>query len=171
MNGDARTETWHLAQIKPNCLQIAERNLRRQGFRIFLPRIQETRRRRDRFSTILKPLFPGYVFVAFDAARQGCRTINSTYGISRLVNFGSKPATVPAGLVGQLQQRCDDDSTFQPAETLHKGDAVRVTTGPFADFMATIEQITPDRRVWILIDLMGRETRAAVEPRALRVVG
>lgn len=164
-------ETWYLAQIKPNCLKIAERNLRRQGVRIFLPRIRETSRQRGRFATRLKPLFPGYIFVAFDAARQGCRTINSTYGISRLVNVGARPATVPAGLIGQLQQRCDGDSTFQPAEVLHQGDAVRITTGPFADFLATIEQIAPDRRVWILIDLMGRETRTAVEPEALRVVG
>ena len=32
-----RGTSWFLAQLKPNCANIADRNLKRQGFQTFLP--------------------------------------------------------------------------------------------------------------------------------------
>lgn len=165
------SEAWYLAQTKPNCLAIAERNLARQGFRTFAPRIQETSRYRGRFVTRLAPLFPGYVLVAFDAGRSAWRTVNSTYGLTKLVSFGGYPAEVPQALVEELAARCDAAGELRPEAALQPGDQVKVTSGPFSDFAATIGSIAPDRRVWLLIDLMGRETRVAVPPEALRPAG
>ena len=65
-----RGTTWFLAQLKPNSHRIAERNLARQGVRTFLPLQEETKRARGRFTTQMRPLFPGYLFVAFDVDRQ-----------------------------------------------------------------------------------------------------
>jgi transcriptional antiterminator RfaH len=45
-----------------------------------------------------------------------------------------------------------------------------LTKGPFADFVATIESITPDRRVWVLMEIMGGATRVAVDVQNLRAV-
>ena len=83
-----RNSGWFLAQIKPNCATIANRNLRRQGFETFLPMEEETRQRSGKFVTTKRPLFPGYIFVAFDANRGHLRSVNSTYGITKLVSFG-----------------------------------------------------------------------------------
>ena len=65
----------------------------------------------------------------------------------------------------------------QPAETaqlflgwaLKPGDQVRLTSGPFADFVGTIESIAPERRVWVLIEIMGGQTRVAVAADHLRM--
>eukprot|EP00657_Telonema_sp_P-1_P000536 TRINITY_DN11027_c0_g1_i1.p1 TRINITY_DN11027_c0_g1~~TRINITY_DN11027_c0_g1_i1.p1 ORF type:complete len:157 (+),score=46.76 TRINITY_DN11027_c0_g1_i1:35-505(+) len=98
----ADTETnviWFLAQLKPNCARIAVRNLERQGFRTFLPLHQQTIRRETRFANRTQPLFPGYLFVAVDAADGGWSAINGTQGVTRLVGFGSRPAQVPNGPV------------------------------------------------------------------------
>jgi transcriptional antiterminator RfaH len=94
--------TWFLAQLKPNCVQVASKNLGRQGFRTFLPMEEETRQRNGKFVMANKPLFPGYIFVAFDVTRGLWRSVNSTYGITRLVSFGKEPAPVPLDLVSQL---------------------------------------------------------------------
>jgi transcriptional antiterminator RfaH len=53
---------------------------------------------------------------------------------------------------------------------LKLGDQVRMTSGPFADFVATIETIAPDRRVWVLMEIMGGQTRVAVTADQLRTV-
>jgi transcriptional antiterminator RfaH len=53
---------------------------------------------------------------------------------------------------------------------LQPGDAVRLASGPFAEFVATVEKISPDQRVWVLLDLMGRTARMAVKSEALQVV-
>ncbi len=64
-----RGTSWFLAQLKPNCANIADKNLKRQGFKTFLPMEEETSQRGGKFVTAMRPLFPGYIFVAFDAAR------------------------------------------------------------------------------------------------------
>jgi len=160
--------SWFLAQLKPNCAQIAAKNLRRQGFQTFLPMEEETRQRNGKFVTAKRPLFPGYIFVAFDVALGLWHTVNSTYGITRLVSFGKEPTSVPLDLVSQLIQRCDAKGELQPVKALKPGDEVTLTKGPFANFVAEVEKIAPDQRVWVLMDIMGAQTRVAVGADQLR---
>ena len=165
-----RGNSWFLAQLKPNCAQIADRNLKQQGFRTFLPVEEGTQNRKGRLVSTLRPMFPGYVFVSFNVAGGFWRKIQSTYGITRLVSFSKEPATVPLDIVSQLMLRCDAAGKLLPPKLLKPGDQVRLTTGPFADFVATIENIAPDRRVWVLMDIMGGQTRVAVGADQLRTV-
>jgi len=164
-----RGTTWFLAQLKPNCSQIADKNLLRQGFRTFLPMEEETRQRNGKFVIATRPLFPGYIFVAFDVARGLWRTVNSTYGITRLVSFGKEPAPVPLDLISQLMLRCDTSGKLLPPKLLKPGDQVTLTKGPFTNFVAEVEKIAPDQRVWVLMDIMGGQTRVAVQAEQLRV--
>jgi len=162
--------TWFLAQLKPNSARIAERNLKRQGFTTFLPLEETTQKRGGKFVTSARPLFPGYIFVAFHAARGLWRKINSTQGVTRLVSFGKAPAPVPLDLVSQLMLRCDATGKLLPPKLLKPGDQVAITKGPFANFVAEVEQIAPDRRVWALMEIMGGQTRVAVGADQLRAV-
>jgi len=170
MSTHDRGTTWFLAQFKPNSHKIAERNLTRQGFRTFLPLQEETRRARGRFITQRRPLFPGYLFVALDVLRGSWRTVNSTYGITRLVSLGKEPTPVPLALVSQLMLRCDREGKLLPPKLLKPGDEVMLTKGPFTDFVATIERIAPDRRVYVLMELMGAQTRVAVPMNQLQAL-
>jgi transcriptional antiterminator RfaH len=165
-----RGTSWFLAQLKPNCANIADKNLKRQGFQTFLPTEEETRQRSGKFVTTMRPLFPGYIFVAFDVARGLWRMVNSTYGITRLVGFGKEPTVVPLNLVSQLMLRCDSNGKLLPPKVLMPGDQVTLTKGPLANFVAEVEQIAPDRRVWVLMEIMGAKTRVAVGADQLRAV-
>jgi transcriptional antiterminator RfaH len=162
--------TWFLAQFKPNCHKIAELNLQRQNFQTFLPLKEETRRKSGHFITTIRPLFTGYLFVAFDTSNGGWRAINSTFGVTRLVSFGDDPQPVPLDLISRLMLRCDAGGKLLPPPILKTGDAVKISGGPFAEFAATVEEISPDQRVWVLLDLMGRTTRVAVHSDALQLV-
>lgn len=161
-------ETWFLAQLKPNSAQIAARNLGRQGFRTFLPMEEATQQRNSRFVTKVQPVFPGYIFVALDVAQGLWRKVNATTGVTKLVSFGTAPASVPNELVTELQARCDANGRYQQQKALQPGDQVTLTTGPFANAVAEIDQVAPDRRVWVLLEIMGRQTRVAVSERQLR---
>jgi len=77
---------------------------------------------------------------------------------------------VPLGLISRLMLRCVAGGNLLPPRVLTPRDAVRLTGRPFAEFVATVEKITPDQRVWVLLDLMGRTTRMAVQAEALQVV-
>jgi transcriptional antiterminator RfaH len=162
--------SWFLAQLKPNCAKIADKNLKRQGFQTFLPMEKETRQRNGKFVTAMRPLFPGYIFVAFDVAGGFWRTVNSTYGITRLVSFGKEPTAVPPDLVSQLMLRCDAMGKLLPPKPLKPGDHVTLTKGPFASLVAEVEKIAPDQRVWVLMEIMGGQTRVAVGADQLQFI-
>ena len=153
---------WYLAQLKPNSLAIARRNLERQGFTLFVPQRMETRRVGARFRTAPFPLFPGYVFIALDPAQSRWRAVNSTVGVTKLVSFGGQPAAVPRGLVEEIALACDADDVLLPETALAPGDTVRLTGGPFTGLIAEVERCDPDRRIWVLIELMGQQTRIQV---------
>lgn len=165
---DDQGESWFLAQLKPNSGQIANRNLRRQGFKTFLPLEDRMQTRSNRFVTVERPLFPGYIFVAFDLAGGLWSSINATHGVTRLVSFGKEPAPVPPALMVDLLQRCDSSGKLLPPKLWQPGDQVTLTGGPFASFVAEVETIAPDRRVWVLMEIMGGQTRIAVPADQLR---
>lgn len=165
-----RNANWFLVQLKPNCGQIAQKNLTRQGFDTFLPLEEQTLQKNGKFITATRPLFPGYMFVAFDPERSFWRSVNSTYGITRLVSFGKKPVAVPQGLVSELMERCDDQGQLLPPPALKPGDHVTLIKGPFTSFVAEVEKIDPDRRIWVLMDIMGGRTRVAVAPEQVQMV-
>jgi transcriptional antiterminator RfaH len=45
---------------------------------------------------------------------------------------------------------------------LSAGDVVKIEQGPFAGFVATVDELDRNHRVWVLIDLMGRSSKLAV---------
>jgi transcriptional antiterminator RfaH len=162
---------WYVAQFRPNAGAIAMRNLRRQGFGVFAPFEEVTIRRSRGFSRGRKPLFPGYLFVAFDPQMSGWRAINGTLGVRRLVSFSDeRPAQVPDALICGLMERCDPAGRLLPPSDLEAGESVRITAGPFSEYIATVERMTPGQRAWVLLDIMGKCTRVAVPRRDLRAM-
>ncbi|KPP98463.1 MAG: transcriptional antiterminator RfaH [Rhodobacteraceae bacterium HLUCCA12] len=161
------TLDWFVAQVKPNSGAIAQRNLEQQGFKTFMPQLRKTERKSTRFRETRRALFPGYIFVSVDTANGRWRAINNTYGVTRLVCFNARPTPLPSGFVDALQQRCDTEGLLKPVEELVPGELARITGGPFSDFLVRIEALDQDKRLWVLFDLLGRQTRIAVPRDAL----
>jgi transcriptional antiterminator RfaH len=153
------SKEWFILQFKCNSHHQAVKNLNRQGFETFLPLHDTTSRKSSRFINTSKPLFPGYMFVRFDRAESEWHKINNTYGVSRLITFNSIIKSIPSKFVDSLMKRYDLSGKLQPIKNFKKGDQVTVLTGPFANFIATVETYEADHRIWILMDLMGRKTK------------
>ena len=168
MTHDDEGRRWFLAQLKPNAVQIAERNLRRQGFDTFLPKAEITTQRNGRFATKLQPLFPGYIFVALDLAGGHWRTVNSTQGITRLVSFGKMPAGVPDEIMMLLIDNCETTGILTPPEAPQVGDTIKISSGPFSQFIAEVLEVRSDQRVWILLDVMGARTKVSVKTEQIQ---
>lgn len=158
---------WYLVQLKPNGHRLAKANLERQGFKTFLPLQNVTKRSAHKFVDRRVPLFPGYMFVELDAAQNAWRKVNSTLGVARIVSLGGTPTPVPSAIVNEFISRCDDDGVLRPTHGLEVGQDVQVLRGPFANFVAKVEEISPDQRVWIMIDLLGQSSRISVAKDAI----
>jgi transcriptional antiterminator RfaH len=153
------SKEWFILQFKANSHKQAEKNLNRQGFETFLPFKRSTSRKTSRFINAFQPLFPGYMFVSFNRISPNWHKINNTYGVSRLVTFNSALQSIPTEFVENLKKRCDSSGKLLLIEKLNEGDQVKVLSGPFANFIATVEEYESDQRIWILMDIMGRKAK------------
>jgi len=165
------SERWYVVHTQPNGEGRADLNLRRQGFSTYLPRYARRRRHARRQEVVKRPLFPRYLFVALDLARDRWRAIHSTFGVDRLVLAGEEPLAVPQGVVEQIRAREGDDGLVAlglPAG-VGPGSPVRLVDGIFADAKGVVERIADDRRVAILLELLGREVRVFVSPASVGV--
>lgn len=159
--------TWHLAQLRPNGSSLATRNLLRQGYEVFNPKHMVSKRRALRFEPREEQLFPGYLFVGLGQAKRQWGPINGTLGVARLVSFGGSAAVVPIHLITELRKRCDDTDMMLPVPDLAPGDTIRILAGPFAEFVSKVEKVDAQQRVWVLLDILGRDARVQLDRAAV----
>ena len=163
------SKEWFILQFKSNSHHLAAKNLNRQGFETFLPLHDTTSRKLSRFMSTSKPLFPGYMFIKFDRAESEWHKINNTYGVSRLITFNSLLKSIPTKFVDSLMKRYDSSGKLIPIQKLKEGDRVKILKGPFADFIASVENYESEQRIWVLMDLMGRTTKIQIPSEALNL--
>ena len=165
--------SWYLVQCKPNTTQIAVRNLENQSFTTFLPLQESTKRKGKKFQRQIRPLFPGYLFVQLNPAQGPWRQVNNTRGVARLVRLSTLPSVVPESIIVELLARCDEQGVLRQAREsqnnqLRSGEQVEVTQGPFSGIVATVTNVEPNDRIYILFDIMGQKTKLEIEGIALQ---
>ena len=162
---------WYVVHTQPNGEGRADLHLRRQGCATYLPRYARRRRHARRQEMVKRPLFPRYLFVALDLARDRWRAVHSTFGVNRLVLAGEEPLAVADDVIEAIRAREDDDGMVAlglPAG-VGPGSRVRLVDGIFAEAKGVLERIADDRRVAILLELLGREVRVFVSPASVGV--
>jgi len=156
---------WYVAQTHAHAETKAAMHLRRQGFETYLPRYLKRRRHARRTETVAAPLFPRYLFVAFDASCQRWRSIQSTFGVTHLVCTGEDPATLPNEIIEKLRHREDEHGFIRlnTAAQFARGDKIQVVDGVFSLCSGLFEGITDSERVTILLELLGRKVRVVLD--------
>jgi len=148
-------ERWYVVRTQPHREAQAARQLENQAYRAFLPRFLKSRRHARKFETVLAPLFPRYMFIVLDLGRDRWRSVNGTYGVDRLLMRSGEPEPVPLGLVEQLTGAADTNDAVRFSTGLKQGQTIRVTAGPFAELMGTLESLDDQGRVRVLLEIMG----------------
>ena len=148
---------WYVVRTKPNGEHIAEVNLAQQGFRAFCPQISAIPSKVRRV-----PLVPRYLFVELDLDADLWRSVNGTFGVVGLVQFGPRPSAVPAGIVEDIIGRENEDGLIvlpHPYPMLQAGDEIVLSDGPLDCQPGIIHRLTGPRRAEILLHLMGRQVK------------
>ena len=96
---------WIVVHTHVHAETKAEHHLLRQGYEVYLPRYNKTRRHARRLETVIRPLFPGYLFVGFDSDETCWRPIQSTIGVRHLIRAGDRPVLAPDWIVDGLRGR------------------------------------------------------------------
>ena len=158
-------DPWYAVYTQPHAEPKALENLLRQGYAAYLPRYRTKISHARRRQTVLRPLFPRYLFAGIDRATMPWRPILSTVGVTDVVRAGDEPTPVPPEIVTAIREREDTRaaSTGSIADRLLRlGELVRVTTGAFEDMVGRLVELRDQDRVVVLLELLGRTVRAQI---------
>lgn len=158
-------ECWYVACCKPRQELVAQEHLERQGFLVYLPRIQLKKRKRARWVDVIEVLFPRYVFIRVDTNQKSIAPIRSTRGVVGLVSFGGLPAVVADEIVEAILRR------EKPETGLHQdcrplfclGEQIRVAEGPLAGMGGVFVEEDGEKRVVVLLELLGKANKVRVD--------
>lgn len=151
---------WGVVYTQAGAEAKAVANLRRQGFDTYLPCYLRIRSHARRQEQVAAPLFPRYLFVRWNLANGRWRSINGTLGVSRLICAGEKPVTIAPEVVESIRHREDADGFVALDDHgLTTGQPLRITEGPFAEYIGFFRKMADSQRVQLLLDLLGRQTR------------
>ena len=141
---------WYVVQTHPHAEAKAALHLGRQGFTTYLPRHLKQRRHARRIEKVTAPLFPRYLFVSIAFATQRWLSIDSTFGVTRLVREGDRPAPVPDHVIDALKRR-EDANLVARGKTRSRIQSNK-SVGIFATFECFDDMVGNWRRAVALTD-------------------
>ena len=147
-------KNWLVAQIKPQSYDLAIRNLERQGFETFLPKMKTTIKKEKKFINKYAPVFPGYIFVGVSQNSNWVK-INSTYGVVKVLFFNEKASHISHDIILTLKNRYETKINQKPKENPKVGDAIKFNSGPFVDLIARVEALDKQDRIFLILEAMG----------------
>jgi transcriptional antiterminator NusG len=105
-----------------------------------------------------KKILPGYILVQMEMSDQSWNIVRNTPGVTGFVGSGNKPTPLEEGEVTQILKQMEAEAP-RVRVGFRKGQSVRVTSGPFIDFVGVVDEISLDKgKVKVLLSLFGRET-------------
>ncbi len=164
--------SWYAVQTKPRQEDRVLYWLReRAGLAVFLPKVQDLRKRRSRRVTVIEPLFPSYLFVQMRLEPEPWYAVKWTPGVKRIVATGEIPTPVPAEVIHLLRGRCEDGEIIPWRPRLQAGATVHVVYGPFAGLQGILERPSSrGERVRVLLHLMGCVTPVEMDITDIELV-
>jgi len=147
--------SWYLVQTKPRQEFRALEQLQNQSYTCFLPTLSKERLYRGKVAPCVEPLFPRYLFIQLDTVTGDWGPIRSTRGVSNLVEFGGRFATLPDTCMVALKNAPPElhQRLFEP------GERVAITSGPFVGLEGIYQMPDGQARALVLLELMSQQQK------------
>ena len=132
--------------------------------RILVPMEDEVDIKDGQKRTVKRKVFPGYVLVEMEVNDRSWYVVRNTPGVTGFVGSATKPIPLEAHEVERILKSQGLDTRQKPQITVAIGEQVRIISGPFEDFIATITEINEEKSTLKgLINMFGRETSVEVD--------
>jgi len=155
----AHTYSGQENQVAQNLKQRVESmGLDDKIYEILIPTAKKIEVRGGAKHEVSEKIFPGYLMVRLILTDQSWLVVRTTPGVTGFVGAGNKPTPLDAKQVeGIMKYIAQDAPKFKTKFSV--GEAVKITDGPFADFLGTVESIDDAQgKVKVLVSIFGRET-------------
>ena len=127
-------------------------------FEVVIPTEEEVEIRGGQRRTVARKILPGYVLIQMTMSDQSWNIVRNTPGVTGFVGSGGKPVALEGEEVDQILKQMIDEAP-KVKVSFRSGQSVRVTDGPFLDFVGIVDEISPQKgKVKVLLSLFGHET-------------
>ena len=127
-------------------------------FQVVIPTEDEIEVRAGKRRTVTKKILPGYVLVQMKLDENSWSIVRNTPGVTGFVGSGTAPTPLEVDEVGEILKQMTSE-TPKVKVGFRKGQSVRVTDGPFIDFVGIVDEINTEKgKVKVLLSLFGQET-------------
>lgn len=103
-------------------------------------------------------IFPGYILVRMILDDMSWLAVRTTQGVTAFVGAGNKPTPISDSEVQAIIKFMAMEAPKYKT-SFSVGEAVKITDGPFADFLGSIDSIDEEKgKLKVLVSIFGRET-------------
>jgi len=152
--------------LEQRIAERAERQMQNEIFQVVVPTEEEVEIKDGHRRTVERRVFPGYVLVEMlefkdndERSDEAWYLIRQTNGVTSFVGEGAtEPTPLSSSDVEKIMGRMH---AAQPKVKINfkVGHSVRITDGPFADFVGMVDELMVDKgKVRVLVNFFGRET-------------
>jgi transcriptional antiterminator RfaH len=161
---------WYAINTKAGREDSVAGRMREAGIEVYSPKLKARKYLRGRFTDVVEPLFPCYLFARFDP-RLCLWMITYTRGVKKVVGGTDGPWPVSPEIVDLVQSRESGGVIPAPSDEFREGDVVEVAHGPLAGLSGIYERpLKGSERVLLLLHAMTYQARAVVERASLTKV-
>ena len=108
--------------------------------------------------TVARKILPSYVLVQMKMSDQSWSIVRNTPGVTGFVGSGTKPVPLQEEEINRILKQMAAEAP-KVKIGFRQGQSVRVTDGPFTDFVGVVDEISADKgKLKVLLSLFGRET-------------
>lgn len=153
------TYAGHENKVAKSLRQRVEANgFENRVFDIIVPVRNTIKVSQGKKETVQEKIFPGYVIVKMILDDESWLLVRSTQGVTAFIGAGNKPTPISEKEVEAIQKFMQQEEPLYKA-AFSTGEAVKITDGPFAEFLGTIDNIDEARgKLRVLVSIFGRET-------------
>ncbi len=170
--GDGDNKDWYVIhtysgyenKVKANLeKRVDSMNMGDKIFRVLVPVEDELQTSNGKQKIVKKKVYPGYVLVEMVMTDDSWYVVRNTPGVTGFVGTGSKPIPLQESEVHKILQYMGLEQR-KPRIDFTVGENVRVISGPFENFIGSIDEIYPDKgKVRVMVSMFGRETPVELE--------
>lgn len=153
------SQTGHENRVKNNLEQrIQSLGVEDKIFDIIVPTREIVVIKKGKKTKQKEKVFPGYIFVRMMLNDQSWLVVRTTEGVTGFIGAGLKPTPISDKEVSAIMKFVQQEQPkFRTKFSL--GEAVKITEGPFADFLGTVEGIDEEKgKIRVLVSIFDRET-------------
>ena len=158
------TYSGHENKVKVNLeKRIEYMNMGEKIFRVEVPQKTVTQMKAGKKQEREEKIFPGYVLVEMIMDEDSWYVVRHTAGVTKFVGSAKTPIPARDSEIKKIIHR-SSSQTEKIELDVKAGDKVRIISGPFADFIADIIEVYPDKsKLRANVSIFGRETPVELE--------